>query len=97
MQNCFHRGRINDEQSQGTMNFLCPDCEAWVMLSPDGRIDCYDDTTFELCPLCGRETPIPVTGGYCIHCGLWVRPCSMCDCCSYGNGDPCPFEAINPR
>jgi len=97
MQNCFYGDRVNVEQPPGTKNFLCPECETWVTLDPNGSVSYYDGYTDELCPYCGRETGLPVTGGYCTHCGHSVLPCSMCDCCRLPDAKGCPFEAIRPR
>lgn len=36
-------------------------------------------TTIEWCDKCGQENEISSSGGYCKHCGKWLRPCSICD------------------
>lgn len=33
----------------------------------------------EYCGNCGQETNININGGYCEHCNIWLKPCSLCD------------------
>jgi len=63
------------------------------------RAEIDGETTDETCPHCDHGTVIPVIGGYCMHCGKWVLPCSMCDmeACDLGVGVSCPFACLRPK
>ena len=60
-------------------------------------MSCEGARTYELCPECGEEAEIPLTGGMCPECGKWLHPCSMCDPgiidCDWGH-ERCPFHCI---
>ncbi len=51
----------------------------------------FEITITERCPECDTETKISNNGGFCEHCGKWVKPCSMCDMDSV-NCKKCPYE-----
>lgn len=37
------------------------------------------NATYEFCPYCEEDVLIPTVGGYCDTCGVWLKPCSLCN------------------
>ena len=37
------------------------------------------NATYEFCPYCEKDVLIPTVGGYCDTCGVWLKPCSLCN------------------
>ncbi len=52
----------------------------------------FEDVIFELCPSCSNDTKISRKGGYCEHCGRWIKPCCLCNMDKV-NCSQCPYES----
>ncbi len=50
----------------------------------------FETEIVEICPYCDTETKISSEGGYCEHCGKWVKPCSLCNMDKV-NCNECPY------